>query len=453
MRIPPRFFTFPSQAQGINFRLFLDSQLCRIKEEDPSLSIASNNIIHRLLLFGRQHDDNVTLGCVVIRIKFHCFLPAGRFRQVQVLTAMANAFYSLYSHVSRTPLQKLATPQFTFTSSPVEKMERFRSNICSEPRSPVDRLKDTVSKMCLYTGSPRQSDSTSPQSSPRKRLSLPDVVDVVHDKVKTGANKKLDFGDDNVGSSAVDISQALDVDTSGRSGATEKTHKTTEGVFYKGNEQFLSCQPKQDFATADVEPVVKVTYELICHHHQGPFCCRHVPSVKGHVSPHISLETHLPPRQKTQVAVSEPDGDSRAAASSEELTAEETGGPLPVLAQYRRSATEGDDSFNSAQACEDSLSEGQSWHLRPRTLWNLGRSCNNLQQANSFELEEVCRDTDHVYGIDGLSEKRIFRCYNVHAAALQSSTNTSKTQIMQDSAGKRRIMKIPRAFSADQNVV
>uniref|UniRef100_A0A672YPQ7 ITPR-interacting domain-containing protein n=1 Tax=Sphaeramia orbicularis TaxID=375764 RepID=A0A672YPQ7_9TELE len=44
VRIPPRFFTFPSQAQGINFRLFLDSQLRRIREEDPSLSLASKTI-------------------------------------------------------------------------------------------------------------------------------------------------------------------------------------------------------------------------------------------------------------------------------------------------------------------------------------------------------------------------------------------------------------------------
>uniref|UniRef100_A0A8D3BV03 ITPR-interacting domain-containing protein n=1 Tax=Scophthalmus maximus TaxID=52904 RepID=A0A8D3BV03_SCOMX len=44
VRIPPRFFTFPSQAQGINFRLFLDSQLRRIREEDPSLSLASETI-------------------------------------------------------------------------------------------------------------------------------------------------------------------------------------------------------------------------------------------------------------------------------------------------------------------------------------------------------------------------------------------------------------------------
>ncbi|KAK3574164.1 hypothetical protein QTP86_003454 [Hemibagrus guttatus] len=146
-RIPARFFTFPSQLRGINFRLFLESQLRRIREEDPGLSLAS------------------------------------RFRQVEVLTAMANAFYSLYSHVSRTPLQKLAPPEFSFSSPTVERSigQRFFGNVRTEPRSPVERLKDTVSKMCLYT---RGSDSTSPNCSPRKRNSLPDVVEIVVGNVR-----------------------------------------------------------------------------------------------------------------------------------------------------------------------------------------------------------------------------------------------------------------------------
>ncbi|KAF4079059.1 hypothetical protein AMELA_G00188820 [Ameiurus melas] len=141
-RIPARFFTFPSQLRGINFRLFLESQLRRIREEDPSLSLAS------------------------------------RFRQVEVLTAMANAFYSLYSHVSRTPLQKLAPPEFSFSSPTAERSigQRFFGNVRTEPRSPVERLKDTVSKMCLYT---RGSDSASPNCSPRKRNSLPDVAEII----------------------------------------------------------------------------------------------------------------------------------------------------------------------------------------------------------------------------------------------------------------------------------
>ncbi|XP_033822743.2 protein TESPA1 isoform X1 [Periophthalmus magnuspinnatus] len=157
VRIPPRFFTFPSQAKGINFRLFLDAQIQRIREEDPSLSLAS------------------------------------RFRQVQVLTTMANVFYSLYSHVSRTPVQKLPTPEFNF-STPIERMERFRSSIRSDPRSPVDKLKDTVSKMCLYSGSNREYDS--PLPSPNKRVSLPDIVDIVLEK--PGHMRKTEMGKNRV---------------------------------------------------------------------------------------------------------------------------------------------------------------------------------------------------------------------------------------------------------------
>lgn len=114
---------------------------------------------------------------------FGFLLYAGRFRQVEVLTAMANAFYSLYSHVSRTPLQKLAPPEFSFSSPTVERSigHRFFGNVRTEPRSPVERLKDTVSKMCLYT---RGSDSASPNCSPRKRNSLPDVVEMIVGNVK-----------------------------------------------------------------------------------------------------------------------------------------------------------------------------------------------------------------------------------------------------------------------------
>lgn len=118
---------------------------------------------------------------------------------------MANAFYSLYSHVSRTPLQKLAPPDFHFCSSPVERMERFRSSIRSEPRSPVERLKDTVSKMCLYTGSPRGSESTSPQPSPKKLCSLSDVGDFVREKIEPEVVKKLNLAESNGNNSTADV--------------------------------------------------------------------------------------------------------------------------------------------------------------------------------------------------------------------------------------------------------
>ncbi|KAJ8344317.1 hypothetical protein SKAU_G00316460 [Synaphobranchus kaupii] len=154
-RIPARFFSFPSQLQGINFRVFLESQLRRLREEDPCLTLAS------------------------------------RFRQVEVLTAMANAFYSLYSHVSRTPLQKLAPPELSLSPAESKIGQRFFGSVRSEPRSPVERFKDTVSKMCLYTGSSRGSDP----ASPRKRNSLPDVVGMVIGGVTSEGSRDQEAGD------------------------------------------------------------------------------------------------------------------------------------------------------------------------------------------------------------------------------------------------------------------
>ncbi|XP_075966472.1 protein ITPRID2 isoform X1 [Anarhichas minor] len=414
VRIPPRFFTFPSLSQGINFRLFLDSQLRRIREEDPSLSLAS------------------------------------RFRQVQVLTEMANAFYSLYSHVSRTPLQKLATPEFTFSSSPVERIERFRSGIRSEPRSPVERLKDTVSKMCLYTGSSRGSDSTSPQPSPRKRASLPDVVEIVMEKVKTGATKKLDLGVNNRNKSAVDVRLVTDGDKCCDSGKEEQTqltavdtdilqngntirHKEMKGSEQTDNvdanensvkpgdldsrthiegtslasslsgetvietdHQFISTQ--SDTRTTDLKPFAKVTHDLICPQivesvHQALFCCQHTHSAKTNTSPPISSETgsidrscpgsHKP---NVQTAFSEPDAGQLSASRS-----------LPVLASsYAQccitvTGWEGDDvsTVPPAQACEEPFNRGKSRYLNPQTHQGHGHDSKNLQQVNSFELEEV----------------------------------------------------------------
>uniref|UniRef100_A0A3Q3LPQ2 ITPR-interacting domain-containing protein n=1 Tax=Mastacembelus armatus TaxID=205130 RepID=A0A3Q3LPQ2_9TELE len=61
VRIPSRFLTFPSNANGINFRLFLDSQIRRIREEDPSLSLASKTM--ELLNLSA-----ITLSCELFNI-------------------------------------------------------------------------------------------------------------------------------------------------------------------------------------------------------------------------------------------------------------------------------------------------------------------------------------------------------------------------------------------------
>ncbi|NXV64097.1 TESP1 protein, partial [Molothrus ater] len=105
-RVPPRFFSGPSRASGIDLGLFLRAQLRRLELEDP------------------------------------CLLLASRFQQVQALAATADAFFCLYSHVSRTPLQRIAPPR------PCRDIPDS-----AEPRGarPGERLKRAVSSLCLCT--------------------------------------------------------------------------------------------------------------------------------------------------------------------------------------------------------------------------------------------------------------------------------------------------------------
>ncbi|XP_034442136.1 protein ITPRID2 [Hippoglossus hippoglossus] len=413
VRIPPRFFTFPSQAQGISFRLFLDAQLRRIREEDPSITLAS------------------------------------RFRQVQTLTATANAFYSLYSHVSRTPLQKLVPPELCL-SSPMEKIDRFRNSVRSEPRSPVERLKDTVSKMCLYTGSPRGSVSTSPQPSPRKRSSLPDVVDLVLVKVKTEATKKLDMGEYNRSSSSVDIG-LLDDDRSCSSGQIDTDignkihHKETsskqtdhfdadENVVQPADDERKTLNIKTSLATLSgetdhqglsppAEQVAMVTHDLICPQiveiDLAPFCCQHTRCPKTNTGTEGTDKAHEP---NIQAPISVPGEDSSYTGdvtSSGGVRPVGASSSLPVLApndchtNYCINVTgwEGDGPSSSSaphschasnvppvQTREGSLEGGKTRYLNPPTHQGLRKVSNNVKQVNSFELEEVHSAGEEEFG-------------------------------------------------------
>ncbi|XP_037703786.1 protein TESPA1 isoform X2 [Choloepus didactylus] len=144
-RIPARFFTSPSQAKGIDFQLFLKAQVRRIEMEDP------------------------------------CLMLASRFKQVQTLAVTADAFFCLYSYVSKTPVQKF-TPSHMFWNCNPTNVPSIRILAPEpEPHSPRERLRKAISKMCLYT-CPR--DRLSPPHNTPKRNSLDQVVWEVMDKVR-----------------------------------------------------------------------------------------------------------------------------------------------------------------------------------------------------------------------------------------------------------------------------
>ncbi|XP_078055353.1 protein TESPA1 isoform X3 [Mustelus asterias] len=141
-KIPSRFFSYASCANGINFRVFLEAQVKRLGEENPSYTLAS------------------------------------RFRQIEVLTTMANALTSLYSHVSKTPVQKIG-PAHQFSFSP-DKCIGGASNNLQERKHPagkaVLKLRKTITKLCLYGASrelesPKQKTGSPSRKSPGLELS------------------------------------------------------------------------------------------------------------------------------------------------------------------------------------------------------------------------------------------------------------------------------------------
>uniref|UniRef100_A0A8C9DFC2 Thymocyte expressed, positive selection associated 1 n=1 Tax=Prolemur simus TaxID=1328070 RepID=A0A8C9DFC2_PROSS len=144
-RIPARFFTTPSQAKGIDFQLFLKAQVQRIEMEDP------------------------------------CLMLASRFKQLQTLAVTADAFFCLYSYVSKTPVQKFTPSHMLWNYNPTDVPSIRILAPEPEPHSPRERLRKAISKMCLYT-CPR--GRLSPPYNTLKRNSLDQVVWEVMDKVR-----------------------------------------------------------------------------------------------------------------------------------------------------------------------------------------------------------------------------------------------------------------------------
>ncbi|NWV76404.1 SSFA2 protein, partial [Dasyornis broadbenti] len=106
-KIPARFFNSSSFARGIDIKVFLNAQIQRMEVENPSFALTS------------------------------------RFRQIEVLTTVANAFSSLYSQVSGTPLQKIGSMNSVSSSKEASSPPPLnRSNTAS-------RLMKTLSKLNL----------------------------------------------------------------------------------------------------------------------------------------------------------------------------------------------------------------------------------------------------------------------------------------------------------------
>ncbi|KAM5151592.1 protein ITPRID2 [Mantella aurantiaca] len=110
-KIPSRFFNNSSIANGIDIKVFLNAQMQRLEVENPNYALTS------------------------------------RFRQIKVLTDVANAFSSLYSQVSGTPLQRIGSSKSLTTSTTVEPTKP--APLTRSSSQTAARLMETLSKLNL----------------------------------------------------------------------------------------------------------------------------------------------------------------------------------------------------------------------------------------------------------------------------------------------------------------
>ncbi|XP_045702686.1 protein ITPRID2 isoform X3 [Phyllostomus hastatus] len=118
-KIPPRFFSSSSFARGIDIKVFLSAQMQRMEVENPNYALTS------------------------------------RFRQIEVLTTVANAFSSLYSQVSGTPLQRIGSMSSVTSKETDSPPPLTRSNT-------ANRLMRTLSKLNLCVDKTEKGEGSSP---------------------------------------------------------------------------------------------------------------------------------------------------------------------------------------------------------------------------------------------------------------------------------------------------